>query len=70
MSDERIPYIKRLEEGLVRITKASDGYVNAMVKLHTTNYDRPAAGKAADMAFAELKKEIETAKSLLGGKYA
>lgn len=73
MSDEKVPYIKRLEidrDVLLQATKSADRYVNAMKRLHTTNYDRPSAGKEADMAYDALLRDIETAKAQLGGRYA
>ena len=70
MSDERVPYIKRLEDQLIRETKTIEAYLVALNEANTARYDRPAAAKKADKVMAELQKEITNAKSILGGKYA
>lgn len=70
MSDEKMPYIKRLEEQLIRETRLVEAYLKAHKDAVEARYDRLSAAKKAEYTLTELNKEIENAKSLLGGKYA
>ena len=70
MSDERMPYIKRLEDKLIRETKTAEKFLAAMNEALTARYDRAVAARKSEDALAVFLTEIDNAKNLLGGKYA
>ena len=69
---EKVPYIKRLEiqrDALVRALKSVDAFNEAMARADTCAYKYDAF-KHAGILKKKVQKEMDEAKSILGGAYA
>lgn len=72
MSEEKVPYIKRLENQrdlLIKTLKSVEAYNSAVDKHNNTSYKSDAL-KGMNTAKAEMLRFIAEAKNTLGGLYA
>jgi len=72
MSDEKVPYIKRLEnqrDALLKALKAVEEWHKAEDRVKTAAY-KSDAKKGADIAKVAMIRAIAEAKNSLGGLYA